>query len=160
MASPERFKTAQRSPFFGLDTALSELRAGRKTSHWIWYIFPQLAGLGHSSTARLYALRDFAEALDYLRDPELRRNYLLAAEAAAGQLAAGASVERLMGGKIDALKLVSSLTLFEHAAERLDREDAHPDLAKISALCREALARVEAQGFPRCAHTLAHCVHG
>ncbi len=146
MASLDRFTTAQESPLAGLDSALAELRAGRKTSHWIWYVFPQLAGLGHSSTARFYALRDCEEARAYLRDPGLCRNYFLALEAVAAQLASGAKLVALMGGEIDALKLVSSLTLFEHASTRL--VDADPDFAKLAALCREILDRAEAQGFP------------
>ena len=58
----ERFHKAQASTSAGYDTALAEIRRGRKTSHWIWYIFPQIEGLGRSSTARAYALRDLAEA--------------------------------------------------------------------------------------------------
>ena len=71
--SLDRFHDAQASPSAGYDTALAEIRRGRKTSHWIWYIFPQLAGLGRSSTARAYAIRDLAEACEYLRDPLLLR---------------------------------------------------------------------------------------
>jgi uncharacterized protein (DUF1810 family) len=149
MASLDRFTHAQANPSAGIAVALSELRAGRKTSHWIWYVFPQLAGLGHSATARHYELRDLEEARAYLRDPQLRANYLLAAEAIAAQLEPGASLERLMGGKIDALKLVSSLTLFELASAG--------DFPNLAALCREILARAEAQGFPRCSHTRACC---
>lgn len=58
----ERFHEAQSSPTAGYDTALAEIRRGHKTSHWIWSIFPQLAGLGRSSTVRAYAIRDLAEA--------------------------------------------------------------------------------------------------
>ena len=60
-----RFHEAQASRSAGYDTALAEIRRGRKTSHWIWYIFPQLAGLGRSSTAQKYAIRDLAEACAY-----------------------------------------------------------------------------------------------
>jgi uncharacterized protein (DUF1810 family) len=154
MPDLERFKRAQETPFSGIDVALAELRAGRKTSHWIWYVFPQLAGLGHSATARIYGLRDCAEARAYLRDPDLRRNYVRAVEAVANQLASGARLAALMGGELDAQKLVSSLTLFGSAAARLAATD--PDLASLATSCREILDRAEAQGFPRCAFTLAH----
>jgi len=149
MASLDRFSHAQANPSAGISVALSELRAGRKTSHWIWYVFPQLAGLGHSATARFYELHNLDEACAYLRDLQLRTNYLLAAASVANQLVAGTSLERLMGGKTDALKLVSSFTLFEHAAAA-----EFPQLAK---LCDEILARTETQGFPRCVFTQAHC---
>ena len=70
--SLQRFHEAQTDPRVGYDRALAEIRCGRKTSHWIWYIFPQLAGLGRSAMAEKYAIRDLAEACDYLRDPILR----------------------------------------------------------------------------------------
>lgn len=60
--SLQRFHEAQADPHAGYDTALPEIRRGRKTSHWIWYIFPQLAGLGRSTMAERYAIRDLAEA--------------------------------------------------------------------------------------------------
>lgn len=157
MASLDRFTHAQADPSTGIAVALSELRDGRKTSHWIWYVFPQLAGLGHSATARFYELHDLDEACAYLRDPQLRANYLLAVDAVAGQLATGASIERLMGGETDGLKLVSSLTLFEHAATRLGQSAPSPELAKLTSLCREALDGTAAQGYPRCSYTRAHC---
>ena len=130
-----RFHEAQADPHAGYDTALAEIRRGRKTSHWIWYIFPQLAGLGRSAMAEKYAIRDLAEACDYLRDPMLRARYeeitaAVTAQLAPGPLEAsrvggrGLSVEELMGSRIDALKLVSSLTLFRDAARSLAHEDA------------------------------------
>ena len=70
--SLERFHEAQAGRGAGYDTALAEIRAGGKRSHWIWYIFPQIEGLGGSSTARAYALQDLGEACAYLRDPILR----------------------------------------------------------------------------------------
>jgi uncharacterized protein (DUF1810 family) len=106
--SVDRFHTAQASPTAGYDNALAEIRRGRKTSHWIWYIFPQIEGLGRSSTARAYAIRDLAEACEYLRDPMLRARYEEIAGAVSEQLAAGRGLEDLMGGRTDALKLVSA----------------------------------------------------
>ncbi len=91
------------------DRALAELRAGRKSSHWMWFVFPQLAGLGHSATAQAYAIADLAEARAYLAHdvlgPRLREccRALLGLE--------DVSAEQVLGG-VDALKLRSSMTLF------------------------------------------------
>jgi uncharacterized protein (DUF1810 family) len=148
-----RFHTAQASPTAGYDTALAEIRAGRKTSHWIWYTFPQIEGLGRSSTARAYAIRDLAEACEYLRDPLLRARYEEIAAAVSDQLAQGVSLETLMGGRIDALKLVSSLTLFRAAAQRLAREDA--TFGCLAQRCHSTLEQTSSQDYPPCTYTLA-----
>src|SRR6266566_5091310 len=116
--SLERFHEAQARRLAGYDAALAEIRAGGKRGHWIWYIFPQIEGLGRSSTARSYALRDLDEACTYLRDPVLRSRYEEISAAVEEQLAGGVSVEHLMGGSTDALKLASSLTLFRAAASQ------------------------------------------
>lgn len=113
MTPLNRFIVAQAAEDEGFATALGELRAGRKTSHWIWYVFPQLAGLGRSTTARFYGLADPAEARAYLGDPVLREHLLRATEVVAQQLGRGIPLPELMGGETDSLKLVSSLTLFE-----------------------------------------------
>jgi len=99
--------------------ALAELEAGEKRSHWMWFVFPQLAGLGHSPIARFYAIADLAEARAYLADPVLRER-LLATTAATAQWAGQRRLASLLGG-IDALKFVSSMTLFEVAGEGEDR---------------------------------------
>ena len=151
--SLDRFHAAQASPTAGYDTALAEIRAGRKTSHWIWYIFPQLAGLGRSSTARAYAIRDLAEACEYLRDPLLRARYEEITAAVSDQLARGRALEDLLGGRTDALKLVSSLTLFRAAAQTLAGED--PTFDSIAQHFDSILERTGAQGYPPCTHTLA-----
>jgi uncharacterized protein (DUF1810 family) len=148
-----RFHSAQASPTAGYDTALAEIRRGRKTSHWIWYIFPQIEGLGRSSTARAYAIRDLAEACAYLRDPLLRARYEEIAGAVSEQLAGGVSLEELMGGRTDALKLVSSLTLFHAAAQRLTGED--PTFESLAQLCDSIFEQTSAQGYPPCAQTVA-----
>ena len=148
-----RFHQAQASPSAGYDTALAEIRRGRKTSHWIWYIFPQLESLGRSSIARAYALRDLAEACDYLRDPLLRARYEEIAGAVSDQLARGVALEDLMGSRTDALKLVSSLTLFRAAAQSLAGED--PNFAPLAQRCDSILEETTAQGYPPCTHTLA-----
>ena len=73
MEDLDRFVRAQADHY---DTALAELRAGHKRSHWMWYVFPQIAGLGHSATAQHYAIRDLAEARAYLTHPLLGPRYL------------------------------------------------------------------------------------
>jgi uncharacterized protein (DUF1810 family) len=151
--SLERFHKAQASPSAGYDTALAEIRRGRKSSHWIWYIFPQLEGLGRSSTARTYAIHDLAEACAYLRDPLLRGGYEEIAGAVSDQLSRGVSLEDLMGGRIDALKLASSLTLFRAAAQYLAGED--PAFDTLAKRCDSILGRTSPQGYPPCAQTLA-----
>ena len=94
-------------------TALAELRRGRKVSHWMWFVFPQLAGLGRSSRARYYALASLAEAQAYLAHPVLGPRLVEAAQAVA--VLTGVSAEDVFGG-IDAVKLRSSMTLFARAA--------------------------------------------
>jgi uncharacterized protein (DUF1810 family) len=93
--------------------ALSELRAGRKTSHWMWLVFPQIAGLGHSPTAVAYAIASLAEARAYLAHPLLGPRLLDCTRAL--MQVEGSSAEEILGG-IDAIKLRSSMTLFAHAA--------------------------------------------
>jgi uncharacterized protein (DUF1810 family) len=93
--------------------ALAELRAGRKTSHWMWFVFPQLAGLGRSSTAQYYALPSLAAAQAYLGHPVLGARLREAAAAVAGLT--GRSAKQVFGGT-DAMKLRSCLTLFARAA--------------------------------------------
>lgn len=101
-----RFHAAQARDY---DTALSEIRAGRKRSHWIWYIFPQIRGLGYSSTAQYYALEDLGEAKAYLADPVLRQRLL---EISGALLALDSSDPSAVMGYPDDLKLRSSMTLF------------------------------------------------
>lgn len=104
-----RFVAAQASVY---PAALAELRAGRKRGHWMWFIFPQLAGLGRSSTARFYAIADIAEARDYLAHPILGPRLEECAQALLGHR--GRRPETVLG-PVDAVKLRSSMTLFEAA---------------------------------------------
>ena len=93
--------------------ALAELRDGRKESHWMWFVFPQIAGLGTSPTSRFYAIASLDEARAYLAHPLLGARLR---ECTEGVLAhAGMSAETIFGG-IDAVKLRSSMTLFDRAA--------------------------------------------
>ena len=105
-----RFVHAQDGVYEG---ALSEIRRGRKIGHWMWFIFPQLAGLGASVMARRYAIRSLAEARSYLAHPVLGPRLRTCADAAAALK--GRSAAEVFGSPDD-LKLCSSLTLFEAAA--------------------------------------------
>lgn len=156
MESLERFHEAQGAAGSGFAAALAEIRSGCKRSHWIWYVFPQIEGLGHSATARFFALCGLDEACAYLRDPVLASRYQEITGAVAEQLRGQAGLEGLMGSQIDALKLVSSLTLFRAAAARRQTEDAKA----LSALCDEVLRAASLQGFPPCAHTLSRVTAG
>ena len=108
----ERFVTAQDSGGT-YQRALAELRAGRKTSHWMWFIFPQVAGLGLSATAQRYAISGVAEARAYLGHPVLGPRL----RECAGAIAAvdDSTADRILG-PVDAMKLRSSMTLFAAAA--------------------------------------------
>ncbi|MEV6343698.1 DUF1810 domain-containing protein [Actinoplanes sp. NPDC051851] len=110
MSELQRFVDAQDGIY---ERALAELAAGQKRSHWMWFVFPQLAGLGSSPTARRYAIRDLAEARDYLAHPLLGARLIECAETLLG-LPEGADVSRIFGFPDD-LKLRSSMTLFARA---------------------------------------------
>jgi len=106
----QRFVEAQAAQYAD---ALGELSAGRKQSHWIWFIFPQCEGLGRSPMARRHAIRSMAEARAYLQHPVLGARLLECTQVInrlAGCTAAG------IFGELDALKFRSSMTLFERAA--------------------------------------------
>jgi uncharacterized protein (DUF1810 family) len=106
----ERFKTAQASVY---DTVLRELAQGRKRSHWMWFVFPQLIGLGRSETARHYALSGLDEARAYLADPVLGGRLRACCALLAGL--PGHDAHAIFGAPDD-MKLHSCLTLFARAA--------------------------------------------
>ena len=114
----QRFVEAQ-APIY--EAALAELRAGRKRTHWIWFVFPQIAGLGHSPMARHYAISGLAEAKAYLAHPLLGSRLEECTEAVKAH--AGRSAHEIFGAPDD-MKFRSCLTLFAHAAldGRLFRE--------------------------------------
>ena len=154
MSRLERFKTAQESPGSGFDTALAEIRAGRKRSHWIWYIFPQLAGLGGSARSKTFAIEGEDEAEDYLRDPLLRARLLEIAAAAAGQLQDSTTpLAQLMGSEIDAQKLVSSMTLFGDVARTLHGIEGLDEYEALATAADRVLTVAASQGYPACAIT-------
>lgn len=105
-----RFRLAHRNSY---SAALTEIKNGRKVSHWMWYIFPQLKGLGHSSTSDYYGIRDLEEAKVFLQDSFLRNNLLEISSALLGIDCNDASI---VMGRPDDMKLKSSMTLFSVAA--------------------------------------------
>jgi len=124
-----RFLDVQASSY---GEALAELRAGRKRSHWIWYVFPQIAGLGRSATSNRFGLSGLQEAAAYLAHPVLGGRLR---EAVRAMLAHPSMSATDILGELDAIKLRSSLTLFQLVAptetlfsEALERFFAgHPD---------------------------------
>jgi uncharacterized protein (DUF1810 family) len=108
----DRFVQAQDGGVYA--RALAEIQAGSKRSHWMWFVFPQLAGLGSSATAQSFAIRDLAEARDYLAHPLLGARLR---ECCAALLALSGRPASAVFGYPDDLKLRSSMTLFALAAE-------------------------------------------
>ena len=106
----QRFVDAQHGVY---DQALAELRAGRKRSHWMWFVFPQIEGLGRSPTAQHYAISGLDEARAYLAHPMLGPRLIECARAVAATT--GRTAEEIFGSPDD-LKLRSSMTLFARAA--------------------------------------------
>ncbi len=109
----KRFVDAQKHSY---QTALSEIKAGRKNSHWIWYIFPQLKGLGKSSTSDFYGLNGLQDAKEYIKDPILRGRLL---EITNALLEHKDKTAEEIFGYIDAKKLKSCMTLFREAAPEI-----------------------------------------
>ena len=108
----ERFVSAQE---YNYASALNEIKAGMKRTHWIWYIFPQLKGLGHSRKALYYGIEDIEEAKLYLENPILGARLLEITEALT-QLQESDPSE-VMGGDVDSAKLKSCMTLFAYISE-------------------------------------------
>jgi uncharacterized protein (DUF1810 family) len=102
----DRFVRAQERTY---ETALAEIRGGRKRSHWMWYVFPQIAGLGYSETSRRYAIRDTAEARAYFEHPLLGPRLIECFEAALS--IEGRTAHEIFGSP-DELKFRSCATLF------------------------------------------------
>ncbi len=102
----ERFVTAQQTHY---PRALQEIKSGRKQSCWMWYVFPQIAGLGHSETARYYAIRNMDEARAYMQNAALRNNLI---EISKALLDVDSDDAAVVMGWPDNLKLQSSMTLF------------------------------------------------
>ncbi len=156
----ERFTTAQNDAESGFEAALAEIQDGRKRSHWIWYVFPQLSGLGGSQMSQVFGIDGASEAEDYLRHPLLSVRLLTITTAVLEGVTRGVPLVTLMGSRTDVLKLVSSLTLFAHVARQ--QQEAPPD-ARHHAIAEAAgfvLNAAESEGYPRCASTLERLASG
>ncbi len=116
--SLDRFVKAQEKTYAA---ALAELRAGEKRGHWIWWVFPQMRGLGTSEYSVFYGIADEAEALAYLSHPVLGARYRECVSVVHGHLCQGGVAPlELMGSDVDVMKLRSSLKLFQKVAARSD----------------------------------------
>jgi uncharacterized protein (DUF1810 family) len=151
----DRLKSAQ-DQHGSFDAAMAELRAGRKTTHWIWWVFPQVAGLGSSATSVRYALAGREETSAYLADEVLRVRLVEAVTAVHEQLLGPSKrrIDWLMGSEIDALKLVSSMTLFAEVARDPSVRDL-TDVETLRKMAEEILGAARGAGYPACERTLA-----
>jgi uncharacterized protein (DUF1810 family) len=132
--------------------ALGEIDAGRKRSHWMWYMFPQIAGLGFSPTSVHYAIADRGEAEAFLAHPRLGPAYGRLVDAVWRQVVGNGVSVRVLFGSPDDQKLVSSLTLFATVAADLE---ATAERTTLITHADELLAVAAGQGLPRCARTAA-----
>ena len=111
MNSIDKFIKAQEKDY---EHALNEIKNGRKTGHWIWYIFPQIAGLGFSSTSKYYSIKDKNEAIEYLKNKTLKDRLIEICEAL---LSLESDDATYVMGYPDDLKLKSSMTLFDEVSD-------------------------------------------
>ena len=144
--SLQRFLSKHNERF---ELALSEIKAGRKQSHWMWFIYPQIKGLGRSRTAQKYAISDLAEASAFLRHPTLGQNYCAMVEASWTALVQNKVDVVSMFGRVDARKLLSSLTLFEWVAVHIEFKSVPLPLSQMCAEIFEVHER-----HKRCPYTL------
>ena len=121
MSALEKFVDAQKSAYA---VALQEIKNGRKVSHWMWYIFPQIAGLGRSYNAQFYAISSLAEAKEYLEHPVLGARIREISKALLEH--SGKDVREILGG-IDSMKLKSSMTLFD----AVSADDVFADVLRV-----------------------------
>jgi len=135
-----RFITAQDTgQHSAYERAMAELRSGRKRSHWIWFVLPQLDGLGRSAMAQRYGLNGLEEAKAHLAESLLRTRFEETIAVIADQLGQpGQTLVRLMGGQLDASKTISSLTLFAAAG----LPEAQALLYQIGQSCEVTQSRV------------------
>lgn len=140
-ADLERFVQAQNAGTpSAYSRAIAELRAGRKRSHWIWFVLPQLQGLGRSAISQRFGIQGLAEARTYLSHPVLGPRWRDTLSVIAEHLSQpGRSLQQLMGGELDGLKTVSSLTLMAEAG---------------CPQARVLLGQLEGDGWKPCVFTL------
>jgi uncharacterized protein (DUF1810 family) len=141
----DRFVDAQRVDF---DRALAEITTGRKRSHWMWYVFPQVAGLGFSAMSQRYAIKRVAEAKAFLSHPVLGPRYRQIVDAVWSQVVEGGITVHALFGSPDDAKLVSSLTLF--AAVGRAMAPSEPALGAFATRADEILEAAYAQQLARC----------
>ena len=122
MGDLERFRDAHRRDFA---QAYAEIQNGYKETHWMWYIFPQIQGLGRSSTAQYYAISDIEEAVEFLSVPYLGDNLRAISKEL---LSKSTNDAEDIFGYIDAMKLKSSMTLFRVAGEMCDENRVFYDV--------------------------------
>ena len=147
MVNLDRFLLAQEDNY---ERALQEVKNGNKTTHWMWYIFPQIIGLGSSSTAEYYAIKSIEEAKNYLNDEVLGSRLK---EISSELLKLETNIPVLVFGEIDALKLRSSMTLFDYVSENdsnifIDVLDKYYD-GKKDDLTIEICNRLSGKSFKR-----------
>lgn len=150
----EQFLKAHANPSAGFNAAIGELQAGRKVGHWVWYIFPQLEGLGKSSAAQRFALADGDEAWALVAHPLLGARLALAIEVVDRHRG---TLHGLMADPVDSSKLVSCLTLFYNVCQ-LHLNDSDKLLAAraaaVTMACHRLLKKAAGEGLPECAFTL------
>ncbi|MCL9683832.1 DUF1810 family protein [Legionella maioricensis] len=156
MSDLDRFRDAQLKEVDGYAQAEREITAGKKRTHWIWYILPQLGILGFSAPSQYYGIANFEEACDYLRDETLFKNYYKIIKIIESQLSSHPNLrlDQLMG-QPDDLKLLSSLTLFREAASFLDSQITNPknDFKDLKIRCDHIFALVAKQHYYPCMQT-------
>ena len=144
MSDLKRYLSAQNTGVT-YERALAELRGGRKRSHWIWFVLPQLQGLGRSAMAQRYGIDGLAEAQAYLAEPELRQRLEEVIRVDSEQLEQpGQTLEHLMGSVLDAAKTISCLTLFEAAG----LSSAEALLNQLGRRCSKTQALLTAPAAP------------
>ena len=122
--------------------ALDEIRAGRKTTHWVWYVFPQVEGLGTSLMNQIFSISTIIDAQRFLSDDIVGTNFELILDAAVHHLETGSSLANLMNG--DEYKFVSCITLMQRLA----------DTPTVIELTSRAQQQIGNQGYPPCHTTL------
>jgi uncharacterized protein (DUF1810 family) len=161
MPNLQRFIDAQKNNYA---QAKSEIKAGRKVGHWIWYIVPQMKALGFSDNAKFYGIEDFDEACEYLRNPILFERYYEMVHIINQQLSKKPPLHliQLMGAKVDAVKLVSSLTLFRGAAAYLElhQGESNHNFKDLKNVCDKIYTTIAKQHFSSCQSTLIHLPSG
>lgn len=140
----ERFVTAQNQSHNGYADALTEMQSGAKQRHWMWYIFPQRRGLGHSHMAVYYGIADDAEAIAYLRHPVLGPRLAEITACVRTQLTS-IDANALMGSHIDVLKLGSCMQLFDDISSQMS-DTTEPWIASLRHDCTQVIRLLQDQG--------------